>query len=167
MISFFVSWAAVCSIPDILSRSEMALGNHAALKGLASLQLLPSIDGTDLHADESLVRIFRPEIGGRLGLCDPWVPHDGVFEVVASNVEEGLAVLQHGGGVLLNGLVDAVSLAGDGNGGVVLGVLGGIEDLISVGSGAETVDLELGDVLKMLLARLLIKKKYVHHSHHT
>jgi hypothetical protein len=60
--------------------------------------------------------------------------------------------LQHGGGVLLDGLVDAVGLAGDGNGRIDLGVLGGIEDLVDVGSGAETVDLEFGDVLKTLSA---------------
>jgi hypothetical protein len=46
-------------------------------------------------------------------------------------------------------------------------VLGGIEDLVGVGGGAETVDLELGDVLEILLARLAIKLKYVHYSHHT
>jgi hypothetical protein len=145
----------------------VAFGNHAALKGLASLQLLPSVDGADLHADKSLVRILGPEIGGSLGLCDPRVPHDGVFEVVAGDVEEGLAVLKHGGGILLDGLVDAVGLAGDGNGGVVLGVLGGIKHLVSVGSGAETVDLELGDVLKTPLVKLLIDIENFNHSHHT
>lgn len=132
----------------------MALGDHATLEGLASLQLLPSVNGADFHADESLVCILWPEVGGSLGLCDPRVPHDGVFEVVAGDVEEGLAVLQHGGGVLLDGLVDAVGLAGDGNGGVVLGVLGGIEDLVSVGGGAETVDLELGDVLRVSVSKI-------------
>jgi hypothetical protein len=156
-----------CSIPDILSRSKVALGDHAALKGLASLQLLPSVDSANLDADEPLVRILGPEVGGGLGLCDPRVPHDGVFEVVAGDVEEGLAVLQHGGGVLLDGLVDAVGLAGDGDGGVGLGVFGGIEDLVSVGSGAKAVDLELGDVLKMILARLCVNVNDHHHSHHT
>jgi len=146
----------------------VALGDHAALEGLASFQLLPSVDSADLHADESLVRILRPEVGGSLGLYDPRVPNDGVFEVVAGDVEEGLAVLQHGGSVLLDGLVDAVGLAGDGNGGVGLGVLGGIEDLVSVGGGAKAVDLEFGDVLKILLARMSINiKQHVHDSHHT
>jgi hypothetical protein len=135
------------SIPDVLPRSKVALSDHATLEGLASFQLLPAVDSADLHADESLVCILRPEVGGSLGLCDPWVPHNGVFEVVAGDVEEGLAVLQHGGGVLLDGLVDAVGFAGDGNGGIGLGVLGGIEDLVSVGGGAKAVDLELGDVL--------------------
>ena len=125
----------------------MALGNHAALEGLASLQFLPSVDCADLHADESLVCILRPKIGGSLGLCDPRVPHDSVVEVVTGNVEERLVVLQHGGGVLLNGFVNAIGLAGDGDGGVGLGVLGCIQHLVSVGSGAKAVDLELGDVL--------------------
>ena len=145
----FVSWAAVYSIPDILFRSKVALCNHATLKGLAGLQLLPSIDSADLHADKSLVSILGPEVGGSLGLRDPRVPHDGVFEIVAGDVEEGLAVLQHGGGVLLDGLVDAVGLAGDLDGGIGLGVLGSIEDFVGVSCGAETVDLELGDVLRM------------------
>jgi len=144
-----------CSIPDILSRSKVALGDHAALEGLASLQLLPSVDSADLDADESLVCILGPEVGGSLGLCDPRVPDDGVFEVVAGDVEEGLAVLQHGGGVLLDGLVDAVGLAGDGDGGIGLSVLGSIENLVSVGGGAKTVDLELGDVLLMLVSEMV------------
>ena len=114
----------------------MALSNHAALEGLAGLQLLPSVDSADLHADESLVRILRPEISGGLGLCDPRVPHDGVFEVVAGDVEEGLAVLQHGGGVLLDGLVDAVGLAGDLDRRVGLSVFGCVEDLVGVGCAA-------------------------------
>lgn len=127
--------------------SKVAFGNHAALKGLTSLQLLPSIDGTDLHANESLVRVLGPEVGGGLRLFDPGVPHDGVFEVVADDVEEGLAVLQHGGGVLLDGLVDAVGLAGDLDGRVGLGMLSCVEDFVDVVGGAEAVDLEFGNVL--------------------
>lgn len=125
----------------------MALRNHTTLKCLASLQLLPSIDRTNLHTDEPLVRILRPKVGGGLRLLNPRVPDNGVFEVVADDVEEGFAVLQYGGGVLLDGLVDAVGLAGDLDGRVGLRVLGCVEDLVGVGSGAEAVDLELGDVL--------------------
>ena len=33
-------------------------------------------------------------------------------------------------------------------------MLGGIEDLVSVGSGAETVDLELGDVLRISVSKI-------------
>ena len=148
----------VFPIPDIFFRSKVALGNHAALESVASLQLLPSVDSANLHADESLVRILGPEVGGSLGLCDPRVPHNGVFEVVTGDVEEWLAVLQHRGGVLLDGLVDAVGLAGDGDGGIGLSVLGCIEDLVSVGSGAETVDLELGDVLWMKVSEIVHRK---------
>lgn len=125
----------------------MALRDHAAFKGLSTLKLLPSVDGTNLHADESLVRILGPEVGGSLGLLDPWVPHNSVFEVVTDDVKEGLAVLEHRGGILLDRFVDTVGLAGDADGGVGLGVLGGIEDLVGVGGGAEAVDLDLGDVL--------------------
>ena len=139
------------------ARSKVALGNHAALEGLASLQLLPAVHRANLHTDEPLVCILRPEVGGSLGLRDPRVPHDGVFEVVTDDVEEGLAVLQHGCGVLLDGLVDAIGLAGDGDGGVVLRVLGGIENLVDVGSGTKAVDLDLGDVLSILVSEIVLQ----------
>jgi len=156
-----------CFVADILPRSKVALSDHTTLEGLTSLQLLPSIDGTDLHANKSLVRILGPEVGGSLGLCDPRVPYDGVFEVVAGDVEEGLAVLQHGGGVLLDGLVDAVRLAGNGDGRVVLGVLGSIENLVSVGCGAEAVDLELGDVLEIPVSEVIPMRSSEHVTHVT
>lgn len=129
----------------------MSLRDHATLKGLSGLQLLPAVDGTNLHADEPLVRIFRPEISGGLGLLDPRVPHNGVFKVVANDIEERLAILEHGGSILLDGLVDAVGLASDGDRWVGLGVLGSVEDLVDVVCGAEAVDLELGDVLAVFV----------------
>jgi hypothetical protein len=45
-------------------------------------------------------------------------------------------LLKHGGGVLLDGLVDAVGLAGDLDRRVGLRVFGGVEDLVGVGRGA-------------------------------
>jgi hypothetical protein len=63
--------------------------------------------------------------------------------------------LKHGSGVLLDGLVDAVGLSSNGDGRVVLGVLGSIEDFVGVGCGAETVDLELGDVLRVLVSKMV------------
>lgn len=128
--------------------SEVALHNHTTLKSLTTLQLLPSIDGADLDADEVLVRILGPEIGHRLGLLHPRVPDHGVVEVVADDVEERLAILQDGGGVLLDRLIDAIGLAGDFEGGVVLRVLGSVEDFVGVGGRTKAVDLELGDVLR-------------------
>jgi hypothetical protein len=127
--------------------SQMALADHAALESVTRLKLLPSVDSTDLNANELLVRILRPEIGHCLCLLDPRVPHHGVFEVVADDVEAGLAVLQHGGGVLLDGLVHTVGLAGDLDRRVGLSVFGGVEDLVGVGCAAQAVDLDLGDVL--------------------
>jgi hypothetical protein len=125
----------------------MALADHAALESVACLKLLPSVDGTNLDTNELLVRILRPQIGHGLRLLDPRVPHDSIFEVVADDIEAGLAVLQHGGGVLLDGFVDAVGLAGDLDRRVGLRVFGGVEDLVGVGRGAQAVDLDLGDVL--------------------
>jgi hypothetical protein len=107
--------------------SQMALANHTTLEGVTRLKLLPPVHSTNLDTDELLVRILRPEIGRSLRLLDPRVPHNGVFEVV---------VLKHGGGVLLDGLVDAVGLAGDLDGRVGLRVFGGVEDLVGVGRGA-------------------------------
>jgi len=126
---------------------QVAFGDHATLESVTCLKLLPSVDGTNFDADELLVRIFRPEVGHGLRLLDPRVPHDGVFEVVADYVEAGLAVLQHGGGVLLDGLVDAICLAGDLDGRVGLRVLGSVENLVGVGCAAQAVDLDLRDVL--------------------
>jgi hypothetical protein len=125
----------------------MALRNHTTLESLTTLKLLPSVHSTDLNADELLVRILRPEISHGLRFLDPRVPHDGVFEVVADDIEAGLAVLQHRGGVLLDGLVDAVGLAGDLDRRVGLRVFGCVEDLVGVGRAAQAVDLDLGDVL--------------------
>lgn len=48
---------------------------------------------------------------------------------------------------MLDGLVDAVGLAGDLDGGIGLGVLGCVENLVDVVGGAEAVDLEFGNVL--------------------
>jgi len=73
--------------------SQVALGDHATLERITRLQLLPSVHSTDFNADELLVCILRPEIAHGLCLFDPGVPHDGVFEVVADDVEAGLAVL--------------------------------------------------------------------------
>jgi hypothetical protein len=125
----------------------MALRNHATLESLTPLQLLPPIHSTDLHADELLVRILRPEISHGLRLLDPGVPHNSVFEVVADDIEARLAVLQHGSGVLLDGFVDAVGLAGDLDRRVGLSVFGCVEDFVGVGRAAQAVDLDLGDVL--------------------
>ena len=114
----------------------MALRNHTTLESLATLKLLPSVHSANLDADELLVCILRPEISHGLRLFDPGVPHDGVFEVVTDDIEAGLAVLQHGGGVLLDGLVDAVGLAGDLDRRVGLRVFGCVEDLVGVGCAA-------------------------------
>jgi hypothetical protein len=127
--------------------SQMALRNHAALESLTTLKLLPPIHSTNFNADELLVRILRPKISHGLRLLNPRVPHNGVFEVVADDVEARLAVLQHGGGVLLDGLVDAVGLAGDLDRRVGLSVFGCVEDFVGVGRAAQAVDLDLGDVL--------------------
>jgi hypothetical protein len=135
----------------------MALANHTTLEGVTRLKLLPPVHSTNLDTDELLVRILRPEIGRGLRLLDPRVPHNGVFEVVANDVEAGLAVLKHGGGVLLDGLVDAVGLAGDLDGRVGLRVFGGVEDLVGVGCAAETVDLDLGDVLGVFVRAMSSK----------
>ena len=116
--------------------SQMALRNHTTLESLATLKLLPSVLSANLDADELLVCILRPEISHGLRLFDPGVPHDGVFEVVTDDIEAGLAVLQHGGGVLLDGLVDAVGLAGDLDRRVGLSVFGCVEDLVGVGCAA-------------------------------
>jgi len=140
--SFFAAFFFCCS-----HELQVALSDHAALEGVTRLKLLPSVHCAHFNADELLVRVLRPEVGHGLRLFDPRVPYNGVFEVVADDIEARLAVLKHRGGVLLDGLVHAIGLAGDLEGRVGLRVFGSIEDLVGVGRGAQAVDLNLGDVL--------------------
>ena len=54
-----------------------------------------------------LVVVIGREVAHGLCLLDPGVPDDGVLEVVAHNIEAGLAVLDDGGGVLRDvGILD-------------------------------------------------------------
>lgn len=92
----------------------MALNNHAALERVTRVQLLPPIDRTHFHTHHVLVPVLRLEVSHAFCLLDPRVPDYGVDQVVADHIESWLAVLQDRGGVLLDGGVDAICLAGDG-----------------------------------------------------
>lgn len=118
----------------------MALDQHTALEHLTLLQLLPSVDSTDLNADHVLVAVVRCKVAHGLGLLDPRVPGDGVLDVIASDVEARLAIFQDTRGVQLDVLVDTVHLAAELERGVRLRVGGGVEDLVDVLYAAKTVD---------------------------
>ena len=91
----------------------MALHNHATLKRLTRLQLLPPINRTDLHTNHVLVSVLRLEVTHALRLLDPGIPDDAVFKIVADDVQARLAVLEDRCRGLLDRLVDAVSFAGN------------------------------------------------------
>ena len=79
-----------------------------------------------------LIPLLRLKVAHRFRLLNPRVPDNGVFEVVAHDVQRGLAVLDDGGGVLLDGGVDAVDFAGDREvWGALLGLLG-VEEFVDV-----------------------------------
>ena len=118
----------------------MALDQHTALEYLALIQLLPSVNSTDFDADHVLVAIVWCKVAHGLGLLDPGVPSDRVLDVIASDVEARLAVLQYARGVQLDVLVDTVDLAVELERGVCLGVGGGVEDLVDVLYAAKTVN---------------------------
>jgi hypothetical protein len=129
------------------SPSDQALNCLSTLKHLALLQLLPPLHSTHLDTDHLLVALIRRKVAHSLCLLDPRVPHNGVLQVVAHNVEAGRAVLDNGCRALRDAGVDAVDFAGDLDGGVGLLVLCGIEDLVDVLDAEQAVDGDLCDVL--------------------
>lgn len=126
---------------------SVSLENLTALKGLARLERLPTFYGSDLDAHHVLIAILGLEVAHALRLLNPGVPDHAVLEVVADDVEGGLAVLHDGGRVLWNFLVDTIDFAGNGQAGCRLLVFGRIEDLVDVCHAAEAIDLDLGDIL--------------------
>ena len=129
--------------PPHEQRSQVALDQHATLEDLALLQLLPSVDSTDLNTDHVLVTVLWREVSCSLCLLDPRVPGDGVLDVVASDIEARLAILQDACGIDLDVLVYAVDLAIELEGRFCLCVGGCVEDLVDVFYTAETVDCDL------------------------
>ena len=125
----------------------VALHNHTTLESLARLQLLPTIHRTNLYADHVLVPVLWLKVTHSLCLLDPGIPHHAVLEIVADDDKAWLAILEDRCCRLLNGLVDAVGLAGDCERGIRLLVLAGVEDFVDVGGAAEAVDGDFVDVL--------------------
>jgi len=91
-----------------LRSSEVALENHTRLKPIVTFQSRPPIDRTSFHTDHSLVSILWLEITNRLRSLLPRVPDDRVCEVISDDIEDGLALVENRGGVLLQRLVHAV-----------------------------------------------------------
>ena len=135
---------------SILGRSNN-LDGHAALPGLAAVELDPAVDSTRLDADHVLPPIGRPEVAHALALLAPGVPDHAVLHAVPRDAVDGLATLadrqrRH---VVR---VDAVELAGEGDGrlGCWAGGRGVVADLVSEGGRLEAGDGDFGNVLSVV-----------------
>lgn len=128
----------------------MRLHDLPAFKDIARCERLPAIHSAYLHAQHILVAVLGLKITHTLRLLDPRIPHDGVTEVLANDIEARLPVLHDRGGILLNGLVHTVRLASDADAGVVLLMLGCIKDFVDVGRSCQAIDGDLGDVLRSM-----------------
>ena len=125
----------------------MTLQDLPALKRVATLQLLPPIHRAHLDTNHILIPILRLEIAHALCLLGPGIPDDAIDEVVTLDIEPRLTVLDYGGGVLLNGFVDAIAFAADLEFGCGLLMFAGVEDFIDVGCASEAIDGAACDVL--------------------
>jgi len=134
--SFHAPCLVIVPSPSGLTPSQMALNNLPPLKHITRLQRLPPIHRAHFHTHKVFIRIRRLQIRHRLILLHPRIPHHRIFQIIASNVKARLAARGDGSRVLLNGLVNAVDFAGDGEGGGGLRVLGGVEDFVDVGCAA-------------------------------
>jgi hypothetical protein len=135
------------------SRLQQALDQLTALPDLAFLQLLPAVHSANLDTDHGLVAVVWREVTHGLCLLDPRVPGDRVLDVVADDIEAGLAILEDGGRVLWDRLVDAVDFACELEGVVLLLVCACVEDLVDVLGARQAGDADLGDVLNSTSAR--------------
>lgn len=118
------------------------------LKGVALLQLLPSLDAARLDAEHAVPAVLGGKVpyGGRL--VDPGVPDNDLVEVVADDTETLGAGLGDDDWVLgtLGGGIDTVSLAGEGDGGRLCLLIG--SELVDVSRVLKTRNLGGVDVLE-------------------
>jgi len=118
----------------------VALDKHTSLEYLTLLQLLPSVDSTDLNTDHVLVAIVGCEIAHGLRLLDPRVPCDGILDVVAGDIKAWLSILQDACSVDFDVFVHTVNLAVELEDWLCLCVGRRVEDLVDIFYAAETVD---------------------------
>lgn len=117
------------------------------LVSVTLLQLLPPTNSAGLHADHVLPAALGLKVAEAEGLVDPGVEDDGVLEVLARDAELGGTGRLRDGDVLgAGGRVDAVRLAGEGDG-AGLGLSLEVVDLVDVGGVFEAGDLDGFDVL--------------------
>jgi hypothetical protein len=128
-------------------RLKQALDQLTTLPYLALLQLLPAIHSSDLDADHGLVAIVGREVAHGLCLLDPWIPSNCIPDVVTNDIEAGLSILEDGGCILRDRLVDAVDFASDLESVVLLLVRSRVENLVDVLSTRQACNADLGNVL--------------------
>lgn len=113
-------------------RLQVALEDLASLEAILSFKGDPAVDSTCLDTDHVLVAVLGLEVGNGLGTLLPRVPNNSVLHVVSDDIEAGLVVDEDGGGVLGEGLVDAVDGALEAEF-VTLGIVfSSVEDLVNV-----------------------------------
>lgn len=129
---------------------------HPSFPRIPRLQFIPLEHTPRLHTDHLSPAALGTEVGHSTRLLLPRVPNNHVEHHIPCEFVAGLAVLEHGDGLVGWGGVDAVRLGGDGDGFVGCGGflrrgggLGGGEHFIDVGGGFETRDCGLVDILRV------------------
>lgn len=79
---------------------QQTLHDLSTLPSLTTIKLDPVIHGTNLNAEHFLVAVLWLKVTHTLGLLNPWVPDDGVCEVVTDDVESWFSALEDGSGGL-------------------------------------------------------------------
>ena len=97
--------AAVLDIKFYFANKRVARGGKP-IEGLY-------IHGAHLDAHHILVPVVWLKVRHALRLLNPRIPHHGVFQAIADDIEAWLAVADDGRRVLLDRLVDAVGFASD------------------------------------------------------
>lgn len=120
----------------------MSLKDLPGLKSILRLKRNPPVHSPRLHTNHPLEPVFRREITHPLGRRLPRIPNNSIGEVIPRDVEVGFSVDEDAGGVLFEGLVDAVDFAVYKKLGCGI-VFGTVEDFVVVFDACETGDFDL------------------------
>lgn len=76
----------------IFDSSNVALDKLSSLETILCLERGPAADGTRLDTHHLLVAVLGSIIADALSSLLPWIPDDGVLEVIPNDIEAGLAI---------------------------------------------------------------------------